>query len=96
MQSTPRDQNQLDRATVAPLQDASLDADDTIERDERWTTIIPGILIATLVPAAIWMGIIWAVAGVFGWTVPLMTLLGIGAAIALFLTFICGAIMMRG
>jgi hypothetical protein len=64
-------------------------------RGDRLEAVIPGLALAAFVPAGFWAGMIWLGAKATGVEIATLTLVSIAGAIALFLTVVCGAIMLR-
>lgn len=64
----------------------------TLER-----TVLPakiaGLAIATVMPAAFWTLVFWAIGRAFGYEVETTTLISIATSITIFLGFVCSAIL---
>ena len=56
---------------------------------------LAGLVIASIVPGALWASIIAAVAVWFGTPLALRTIIVTGAVIALFLSFVCAPVVLR-
>ncbi len=56
---------------------------------------LPGLALAVVIPTLFWPATVWAIGQGLGYTLALSTLVMLGSAIAVFLTIVCGAIMLR-
>lgn len=63
------------------------------ERTVLSSAALFGVAIVSVLPALFWTLMIWAVSSVFGWNVSATALTTVAAAIALFLSVVCSAII---
>lgn len=83
-------------SAVARSDTASIHAARHTLASHRMGSVLLGLAIASLLPAFFWMAVVQVVGSMFGMTIGAFTLVSIGAAIAVFLSIICGAVILRG